>query len=354
MTAAAQVESAPSEGGSKCFDGTAVGHLLITAEIAHAESVSLSGEDPKKPEGRNRRAEQNRRSSQKEKNRKRKAQENVGAMSTHEAEGTKTRGAVETSYEITHDPDPLCPTVAGVDKKLASAMTGRGASTYHNANAKKVQIAPVEKMGAAKNSDFITQAGFEKAGVGNAELARIEAGFSDEEPSSAVDPYARPRGSKSARIGGAEMNFEITIPAAPVTFNVLIPGDVDPRDKMLAGPKPSATFENTESIGTTASEPQAVPEKKMRRADGVTLVENEDKTNAITSGLDSGEMKLRAIRSDEARARKNAKRNQRRRAWKASSNNSQNMTETESAQEAEETERLGKWEGSSEISHGLN
>ena len=35
----------------------------------------------------------------------------------------------------------------------------------------------------------ITQAGLEKAGVGNAELTRIEDGFSDEEPSSAVDPY---------------------------------------------------------------------------------------------------------------------------------------------------------------------
>jgi len=45
---------------------------------------------------------------------------------------------------------------------------------------------------------------------------------------------------------------------------------------MLAGPKLSATFGNTaESMGTTAAEPQAVPDKKMRSADGVVLVENE-------------------------------------------------------------------------------
>ena len=68
---------------------------------------------------------------------------------------------------------------------------------------------------------------------------------------------------------------EITIPAAPVTFNVLIPGDVDPRDKKLAGSNLSATYGSAESMGTTAAEPQAVPEKKMRRADGVFLVEDE-------------------------------------------------------------------------------
>ncbi len=72
------------------------------------------------------------------------------------------------------------------------------------------------------------------------------------------------------------------------------------------------------------------------------------------AGLESGEIKSRAIRSDEARARKNAKRNQRRRVWKASLNSSQNITETDSAQEAEEIDGPGKWEGSSEISHGLN
>ncbi len=65
------------------------------------------------PEERNRRAERNRRSSQKDKNRKRKAQGNVGVMVAHEAEGTKTRGAAETSYEVTHVPDPLHLTVDG-------------------------------------------------------------------------------------------------------------------------------------------------------------------------------------------------------------------------------------------------
>ncbi len=44
MTAAAQVESAPSEGGCQCFVGTSFGFVPITAEIAHAEIGSLSCE----------------------------------------------------------------------------------------------------------------------------------------------------------------------------------------------------------------------------------------------------------------------------------------------------------------------
>jgi hypothetical protein len=83
-------------------------------------------------------------------------------------------------------------------------------------------------------------------------------------------------------IGGAETNFQITIPAAPVIFNVLIPGDADPRDKKLDGSRLSVTFGNTESMGTTAAEPQVIPEKKMRRADGVSLVENEAESGPPT------------------------------------------------------------------------
>ena len=41
----------------------------------------------------------------------------TAVTSTHAVEGAETRGAVETSYEVTHDPDPLCPTVAGVDNQ---------------------------------------------------------------------------------------------------------------------------------------------------------------------------------------------------------------------------------------------
>ena len=138
-----------------------------------------------------------------------------------------------------------------------------------------MKVGPVEGMGTAENRDSISQVGSEKTEVGSAEVARVESGSSDEEPSDSADSYARPRGSKSARIGGAETNFQIAIPPAPVTFNVLIPGDADPRDKMLDGSKLPMTFGNTESMGTTTAEPQAVPEKKMRRADGVSLVENE-------------------------------------------------------------------------------
>jgi hypothetical protein len=121
----------------------------------------------------------------------------------------------------------------------------------------------------------ISQAGPEKAEVGSAEVAQVESGSSNEDSSSAADPYARPRGFKSARIGGAETIFQITIPAAPVTFSVLLSGDADPRDMMLAGPNLSATPGSSESMGTTTAEPQAVLEKKRRSADGVVLVENE-------------------------------------------------------------------------------
>ena len=63
---------------------------------------------------------------------------------------------------------------------------------------------------------------------------------------------------------------------------------------------------------------------------------------------------MHARRSDEARARKNAKDYQRRRAQKANIKSRQNKTEVDGAQEAEETDRMGKWETSTENSHGLN
>ena len=44
---------------------------------------------------------------------------------------------------------------------------------------------------------------------------------------------------------------------------------------MLAEPNLSATPGNSESMGTTTAEPQAVPEKKMRNADAALTVENE-------------------------------------------------------------------------------
>ena len=86
-------------------------------------------------------------------------------------------------------------------------------------------------------------------------------------------------------------------------------------------------------MGVAAAEPSAVPEKK-RRFDGVFLVESEAETNAGFVGLGSGETKSRSIRSDEARAKRNAKKNQRQRKRKTSISGSQNMMQTDSAQEA--------------------
>ena len=117
MTAAAQVESAFSEAARQSCVGTTGGVVPITAENAHVETDSQTVEELNQPKGRNRRAEQSSRSSQKAKNRKRIAQGNVGVTSTDAAVGAKSRGAVETSYEVTHDPDPLCRTVAGVDNQ---------------------------------------------------------------------------------------------------------------------------------------------------------------------------------------------------------------------------------------------
>jgi len=119
----------------------------------------------------------------------------------------------------------------------------------------------------------------------------------------------------------------------------------------------SARVKNVRKVNSmeiTVAEPLASPEKKMRRADGVPLVESEAETSARSAGTGSGEKKSRVIRSDEARARRHAKRNQRQRTRKANISDSKNKSETDGAQEAEETEGKGKWEMSTEYSHGLN
>ena len=123
---------------------------------------------------------------------------------------------------------------------------------------------------------------------------------------------------------------------------------------MLAGPNLSATPGSYESMGTITAEPQAVPEKKMRSADDASSVESEDETNAITSGPDSGGGKSHTKRSEEARARKNAKDTQPQRARKASISVKENMAETDAAQEAVATDGSGKCENSSEHPNGPN
>ena len=99
---------------------------------------------------------------------------------TGEAEGTKTRGAAETSSEVTHVPDPLHLTVDG----------------------------------------------------------------------------------------------EAREPISPATAVTAIWG-IKLRESMSTRPNLSATPGSYESMGTTTTEQQAVPEKKMRNADGVVLVKNE-------------------------------------------------------------------------------
>ena len=79
-----------------------------------------------------------------------------------------------------------------------------------------------------------------------------------------------------------------------------------------------------EAMETATAEPQAFPEKKMRRADGVLTVESGAETIVGSAGLESGEIKSRAKRTDEARVRRHAKRNQRQSARKASTSDSLN------------------------------
>ena len=109
-----------------------------------------------------------------------------------------------------------------------------------------------------------------------------------------------------------------------------------------------------EAMETATAEPLATPETKMRRVAGAPLVENEAETIVDSAGLESGDMKSCARRSDEARMRKNAKHRQRQRERKAIINISQNKTEADGTQEAEATDGSSKWETSSENSHGLN
>ena len=105
-------------------------------------------------------------------------------------------------------------------------------------------------------------------------------------------------------------------------------------------------------MGTAAAESLVVPEEEMR-AEGALLVESEAETKVGSAGPGSGEMTSHAIRSDEARARRNAKRNQRQRRRKASISGGQNEIEIDGTQEAEVTEGAGKWGNSTEHSHGL-
>ncbi len=55
----------------------------------------------------------------------------------------------------------------------------------------------------------ITQAGLGKAEVGTAEVARVEPGLSDVEPSSAADPYARPRGQSRHELAVQRRSFKL-------------------------------------------------------------------------------------------------------------------------------------------------
>jgi hypothetical protein len=109
-----------------------------------------------------------------------------------------------------------------------------------------------------------------------------------------------------------------------------------------------------EAMETATAEPLAFPETKMRRVDCTPLVESGAEITVSPAGLESGDMKSCARRSDEARMRKNAKHRQRQRARKAIINISKNKTEADGAQETEATDGSSKWETSSENSHGLN
>ena len=314
-----------------------------------------------------RKARQNAKSSKQRARRVR--QREAGAVATQMEEGMKDK-VDRASSKFIHDPMPLCPVSACevtspsvLDDKDGLVHEAASTDTVYLSAGMLVSAAEVSQTGAVEedkraesispdqfsrprksksariddttpmamaatdvvlsNEVSTTQVGLEEAEVGTAGVARVESGFSDEEPSSAADPYARPRGSKSARIGGAETNFQITIPAAPVTFNVLIPGDADPRDKKLTGSKLPATFGNTESMGTPTAEPQAVPEK-MRIDTGSNNVIVDSNTDTVvadddeeTSDEDIRKRKSSKPRSSEGRAKRNERKSKLQKARKA-------------------------------------
>jgi len=111
--------------GTSCArvdDESAEGFDSSLATVVGSEGIPVVQAENKRQ--RNRRAEQNRRRSQKGKQRRYKALGSVGAEATHEAEGTKTRGAVETSGEIAHVPDSLHPTAEGEATVLTPSLAG--------------------------------------------------------------------------------------------------------------------------------------------------------------------------------------------------------------------------------------
>ena len=72
---------------------------------------------------------------------------------------------------------------------------------------KKHRLFELKKKGAADRSAIIAAV----TGPGNTEDARVEEGQSDGEPPSVGNSFVRPRGSKSARVGGAETSVKLTI-----------------------------------------------------------------------------------------------------------------------------------------------
>ena len=122
---------------------------------------------------------------------------------------------------------------------------------------------------------------------------------------------------KSARIGGAETIFQITIPAAPVTFDVLLPGDVDPRDKMLAGSNLSAISGMVETVrvaDTKGLSADAGCNNVMVNPSTETVVADDDEE---TSDEEIRKRKSSKPRSSEGRAKRNERKSKLQKARKA-------------------------------------
>jgi len=170
-----------------------------------------------------------------------------------------------------------------------------------------------------------------------------------------VDPQSEATLSTDLMVSAAAgAGFDVT-----VATTVDVSGCIGPHietDSVSTSEAPSGTrfkkVRKAEALGTATAESLAAPEKKMR-AEGVLLVESEAETNS-SAGLESGETKSHARRSDEARTRKNLKDSLRQRAKTSRISSSKNMAETDSAQEAEGTEGPGKCENSTEHPHGLD
>ena len=110
---------------------------------------------------------------------------------THEKASTETaRLSVEAAVN-----NVLTPVVTRAGSVQAETTSSRGGTAVD------VEAVSAKRSGAADPSAIAAG----EAGTENSDVTRVEAGLRDGEPIGVGESFVRPRGSKSARIGGQEL-----------------------------------------------------------------------------------------------------------------------------------------------------